>query len=177
MPVTPFHLGPAYLVKVIFTKYFSFRIFLLTQIIIDSESIFFLLNDNYPFHRTLHTFLGSLGVFLFCIYPGVLITVFLSKIWNNWVGKFNFFKIKNINISYKSAVLGALFGSTSHILLDSIMHYDMKPYYPFNKLNQFLNLVGYLELHFFCFICGLIGFIIYLKHKSVYAKKIQNKSN
>ncbi len=59
MPVTPFHFGPGALAKAAAPKHFSLIVFGLTQVAIDLESLYFLVQGSWPVHRLLHTFAGA----------------------------------------------------------------------------------------------------------------------
>ena len=160
MPVTPFHLGPAYFVKVAAPRRFSFRVFLLTQVIIDLESLYFIVKNEYPLHRILHTFVGAAVVAILCVYPGRTLLSGMSKLWNHVLGGIKALRLDE-NISYQSAIVGSGFGAFSHIMLDGLMHRDMKPFFPFSQVNYLLGLISYTQLHMFCVISGLLGFVVY----------------
>lgn len=57
--------------------------------------------------------------------------------------------------------LSAFIGSFSHVLLDSVMHSDVKPLFPFTLDNQFLGLISLSMLHKVCLYSGLMGAAIY----------------
>jgi membrane-bound metal-dependent hydrolase YbcI (DUF457 family) len=67
-------------------------------------------------------------------------------------------------ISWGSAIGGALIGAYSHVLLDSIMHPDIRPLMPFSKANVLYDTVGLTALHVGCVIPGLFA-AIYLASK------------
>ncbi|MCA9408381.1 MAG: DUF4184 family protein, partial [Candidatus Omnitrophica bacterium] len=161
MPVTPFHLGPGFLVKETISKFFSFRIFLLTQFIIDFEALYFILLNQFPLHRIMHTFLGSSFVAVFCVILGRPICVAITKRWNSMFDRIESFRVKEIEITRTSAVVAALFGCYTHVLLDAIMHSDVIPFYPFMTGNPFLHIVNHETLHKFCIYTGLFGFTLY----------------
>jgi len=57
--------------------------------------------------------------------------------------------------------LSAFIGSFSHVLLDSIMHSDVEPLFPFTLGNQLLGLISVSMLHKVCLYSGLVGASIY----------------
>jgi hypothetical protein len=59
MPFTPYHLGPGLLLKSVLRGNLSFMAFAVTQVIIDCETLYHLLRGEWPVHRTLHSYLGS----------------------------------------------------------------------------------------------------------------------
>ena len=156
MPLTPFHLGPALLLGLIFLRFLDFPTFLVANVIVDVEPILVILLNpvDYPLHGFLHTFLG-----------GTILAFPLAWVMNKIRGFLSpllvFFKIEQES-SFKKALLASLSGIYIHILLDSRMHLDIRPFYPFG-FNPFLNrsmLVG-LELHMLCVWAFIAGVVIY----------------
>jgi len=66
-----------------------------------------------------------------------------------------------ISIAWWVVFLSAFIGSFSHVLLDSIMHSDVEPFFPFTLDNQFLGLISVSVLHKLCLYSGLVGAAIY----------------
>jgi len=64
--------------------------------------------------------------------------------------------------SFKSIVLASVFGIYFHILLDSPLYSDIRPFYPmeFNPLLGHGMLVGF-EIYVFCVLSFLGGAIVY----------------
>lgn len=77
MPVTPFHGGIGLACKGPLGARFSFTVFVATQIVIDLESGYFLFTGQYPVHRFLHTFLGS----LVSLHLGLIALGLLGLVW------------------------------------------------------------------------------------------------
>ena len=59
MPFTPFHFGPGLFGKGIVPRRFSWMAFIVSQVIIDCETLYYLLQRTYPIHRFFHTFVGA----------------------------------------------------------------------------------------------------------------------
>ena len=57
MPFTSFHLIAGTSVKSVAPHYFSFSTFALTNILIDSEVLYFLFKTGIPSHKLFHTYL------------------------------------------------------------------------------------------------------------------------
>ncbi len=158
MPVTPFHFGPAAAVKAVTPKYFSFVTFGLTQVIIDTEPLFYMSQGLWPIHRFFHTYLGATIVALFVAFFGKPLCEWILRLWNSrlsapqkfWLGV-------NPRVSFAAAVLGALFGGYSHVLLDSVMHSDIRPFAPFSDYNGLLYIISIENLHKLCAIFGMFG--------------------
>ena len=55
MPITPFHVGPALVVRALGPRWFSLGVFSLVQVAIDVESVVNVILGRYPIQATLHT--------------------------------------------------------------------------------------------------------------------------
>ena len=159
MPFTPFHFGPGFFVKSIFPKRFSFKIFILANIITDTEPLYFILTNQYPLHRFFHTYLGATFIAVVCIAFGRPICHWGTNTWNI---VFKTFKMNNDRIPDTALVISAFIGTYSHVFLDSIMHRDITPFYPFNSSNGLLHSLSYAQLHLFCVLAVIAGGIIYV---------------
>lgn len=119
MPLTPLHLAAGLPLK----KYVSIKSFIIANVLIDLEvgvGMFFYMDQlGYSLHRGMHTFGGAT--------VAVIVTMF-------------------IGIPYKGKVLpwlyGALLGAYSHILLDALVHSDVRPFAPFMQGNPL-----FLDIH------------------------------
>ncbi len=141
MPITPFHFGPGFFIKSMFSERFSFRVFILANILIDVEPLYYILTDQWPLHRFFHSYIGATVV--------AVITVVLGRlIWT-----------KN---SKMSIIAGAFIGTYSHVFLDSIMHADLQPFYPFTKVNSLLHVLSYFQLHMLCVFTVILGGLFYI---------------
>ncbi len=58
MPITPLHFGPAIAGNALASKHFSVLAFCHTQVIIDAEAGFYLVQGAWPLHPFLHSYLG-----------------------------------------------------------------------------------------------------------------------
>lgn len=69
MPVTPFHLGPAMVLKALAARWFSLGVFAVVQIAIDVEPVANIIAGRYPLHGAWHTIPGSLVVAAVVVVP------------------------------------------------------------------------------------------------------------
>ena len=163
MPITPLHFGPAAAAKAVTPKYFSFAVFGFTQLVIDMEPAYYMAQGLWPIHRFFHTYLGVTLVALFAVVVGKPISELLIRWWNrrlssrqrDWLG------IQE-GIPMTAAVSGALFGAYSHVLLDSVMHTDLRPFAPWSNSNGLLHLISNGQLNLLCAGLGVIGGILFL---------------
>jgi Domain of unknown function (DUF4184) len=173
VPVTPFHLIAATPIKAIVPRQFSWSVFTLTNIVIDLEPISVFLVTLEPRHLFFHTIIGATLVAALCATIGVGWCESAIKIWNEEIrGKpeEKWFK-SNETISKFSAWFSALIGAWTHLLLDSFMHYDIRPLSPFTDANVLLGVISIGWLYSICLTLGLIGFVLLL------IRRLKNRSN
>ena len=159
MPITPFHLLAITPIKAVAPKHFSWSVFALTNIIIDLEPITLYLITHQPRHVFFHTIIGATLVAILCATFGKKWCELAIAFWNVMFKQ----KPKESRLSSKggisklSAWTGALMGAWSHLLLDSLMHHDIKPLSPFSEANPLLGAVDLTDLHVFCLVSGIVG--------------------
>lgn len=162
MPVTPFHVGPAAIVKAVFREKFSITIFAFSQILIDLQPLFSMLGADIELHGISHTYLGATVIAIISALLGKSICQFFLGWWNRHLSADkNSVLIVKESISWKVAISSAFIGTYSHILFDSVMHADLQPFYPAQITNHLLGLVAIDTLHILCAIAGIVGVIIY----------------
>ena len=150
MPVTAFHFGPGAALHAIAPKHVSFIAFCTANVVIDLESGYNLLTQQYPVHAFMHTYVGATlaAVVTVLVIAGLLAVSRRVRLPNvfEWQA-----------LSLTQVVIGAAAGAYSHIVLDSIMHGDMTPLAPFTRTNDLLALVSIEALHWFCAAVGLLA--------------------
>jgi len=123
LPFTPFHLGPGLLFGLLLFNYLDLPTFLVASVIIDIEPLLALsLNLNYPPHGYLHTFMGGTIIAL-------LLATVMSRVRGALAPLMSLFTLEQ-RTSFKGIVLASLSGIFSHILLDSPLYSDIRPFYP-----------------------------------------------
>jgi membrane-bound metal-dependent hydrolase YbcI (DUF457 family) len=155
MPFTPYHLGPGLLFGLLLFGYVDLPTFLVASVVIDIEPFSALsLSLNYPVHGYLHTFLGGTIV-------AFLLALAMSRIRGTVSPLMSFLKLEQ-KTSFKSIVLASVLGIYFHILLDSPLYSDIRPFYPieFNPLLGHGMSVGF-EIYAFCVLSFLGGAIVY----------------
>lgn len=154
MPFTPIHMGPGIFLKGVLQGSFSLMVFGWTQIVMDIQPLIVLLTGEGHLHGFSHTFIGATLLAIFSAISGK----YLSQI-GLWILRIE----KSIynQIQWWVVILSAFIGSYSHVLLDSIMHSDVQPFYPLTLSNPLLELISISTLHTFCLYTGLLGAAIY----------------
>lgn len=156
MPLTPFHLGPGLLIGLLLLSYIDFATFLVASVIVDVEPIVVIIFDlDYPLHGFFHSFLGGTIV-------AFLLAAVMSKVRESLSPLLSFFKLEQKS-TFKKILLASLTGIYIHILLDSRMHRDIRPFYPldFNPFLSSSSLPG-LWVHMLCVWCFMGAAAIYL---------------
>jgi membrane-bound metal-dependent hydrolase YbcI (DUF457 family) len=103
----------------------------------DIEPLYYMLTQQYPLHRFFQTYIGASLV--------VAVTVALFAVGRRMAG--------NLRLpAPRAVVLGAAVGVYSHVLLDSIMHRDIRPLAPFSDTNPLLGVISLSALHWSCLV-------------------------
>jgi len=155
MPFTPFHFGPGLLFGLLLLSYVDLPTFLLASVVVDIEPFLVLtLGLDYPVHGFLHSFLG--GTLL-----AFIIAAAMSKVRSALSPLMSFFKLEKKH-SFRSVLSASLFSIYLHILLDSPLYSDIRPFYPFD-FNPFLSnsmFIGF-EVYTLCVLSFIGGAVIY----------------
>jgi membrane-bound metal-dependent hydrolase YbcI (DUF457 family) len=156
MPFTPYHLGPALFLGLLFLRFIDFPTFLIASVIVDVEPFLVLFFDlNYPLHGFFHSLLG-----------GTLVAIPLALIMLNIRDKLSplmaYFKLEQ-KVSFKSILLASFLGIYIHILLDSRIYTDIQPFYP-SHCNPLLTtgILAGLDSYFICIWSFFGAVIIYI---------------
>lgn len=164
MPITPFHIIAAAPIKAIIPRYFSWSIFTLANIFIDLEPITYFIFTGIPSHKFFHSILGATLIAFMCAF-------YFRKLCENYITRWNknlhpidrkWLEIKNPKISLMEGIAGGLIGAWSHLILDSMMHQDIKPLWPFLSNNPLLSIISLNSILYLCIGLLGIGAIIYL---------------
>ncbi|TWT38786.1 hypothetical protein [Blastopirellula retiformator] len=153
MPFTPFHMGPGIAIKAASQGSFSLMVFGWSQIIMDLQPLIALTTGQGHLHGFSHTYVGA------------TLLMIVSAVSGKYLGEFGLRVLRIFSpgdaISWRVAFLSAAIGCYSHVLLDSVMHADMAPFYPLSDANPLLRLVSVRMLHVFCVYSGLVGGGVY----------------
>jgi hypothetical protein len=168
MPVTPFHFGPGLLLKSVVPQHFSWAAFAAAQVVIDGETLYFMLRLEYPVHRTLHTFTGAT---LAGLATAVALLAVVGGIRWRTPGLLGAFEQRRARLAAElrpiSLLAGGAAGGISHPLLDAIMHPDVQPLLPWSAENPLLGVVGLWALHLGCVVAGLVGGVVLWRKTSM----------
>jgi hypothetical protein len=148
-------MGTGMLIKALLQGSFSLMVFGWSQIIMDLQPLWVLLNGHGHVHGFSHTFIG-----------GTILAV-ISALSGKYLSEFGLTLLgiskssQPIKISWLVAFISAFFGCYSHVILDGIMHSDIQPFYPITLNNPMLGYFSVASLHKFCLYTGLMGAAIF----------------
>ncbi|MCX6658785.1 MAG: hydrolase [Candidatus Bathyarchaeota archaeon] len=155
MPFTPFHWGPGLLFGLLLLSYVDLPTLLVSSVVIDVEPFVVLaLNLRYPLHGYLHTFVGGTIV-------AFLLALVMSRVRGTLLPLMSFLRLEQ-KTSFKSIVIASLFGIYLHILLDSPLYPDIRPFYPL-QLNPLLGHSMFIsfDIYTFCVLSFIGAAIVY----------------
>ena len=165
MPFTPFHMGPGILIKALLQGSFSLMVFGWAQIVMDIQPLIVLLTGEGHLHGFSHTYLGATLLAVFSALSGKYLSEFGLLILG--ISK----KSNPVKIAWWVVFISAFIGTFSHVILDSIMHSDVQPFYPISLQNNFLGLLSYDQIHKLCLYSGMLGAGIYFLIQFVVKQK------
>jgi membrane-bound metal-dependent hydrolase YbcI (DUF457 family) len=148
-------MGPGILIKSLLQGSFSLMVFGWTQIVMDIQPLIVLISGEGHLHGFTHTYIGAILIAIFSAVTGKYLSELGLKILR--ISK----NESPISIVWWVVFLSAFIGSFSHVLLDSVMHSDVEPFFPFTLDNQLLGLISVSVLHKLCLYSGLVGAAIY----------------
>jgi len=148
VPFTPFHFGPGLLLKGAGPRHVSLTAFIATQVVVDLESLYFILRGEYPVHRWVHTVwvAGAVGLAV-----GAAVGA-RARRWTTAAAP-----ALRDDLGMGAALVGGLLGGVSHPLLDGLMHRDVRALRPFAEITWVLEPGGVAALHLGCTIAGVLG--------------------
>ncbi len=155
MPFTPFHMGLGILTKALLQGSFSLMVFGWAQIVMDIQPLIVIITGEGHLHGFSHTYVGATLLAIVAALTGK----YLSEIGLVIFGISK--KDDLIRIAWWVVFLSAFIGTFSHVLLDSIMHSDVEPFYPLTQQNDFWRLLSVEQIHKLCMYSGFIGAGIY----------------
>ncbi len=147
MPFTPFHLGPGVAFKAVGGRRFSFLIFGGSQVLMDLEPLARLVRGDAVVHGASHTLLGALVIGVAAAAVGKPAGEFVLRL----------FAAASASIGWTVALASAFIGTSSHVVLDAVMHGDMEPFWPLSEANPLLRAIPVRDLYRLCLWSGVAG--------------------
>ena len=165
MPFTPFHMGPGMALKSVAGNRFSLVTFGVAQVAIDIEPGIGLLRGSDVLHGWTHTYLGAAAIGAVVL----LCRPLCNRILHLWNAELLHHRLNGLvspePIGWVPAAAGAFVGTFSHVALDSLMHFDIRPFAPFSDANALLGLVSVQALHLSCVAAGVAGLMLWVSSR------------
>ena len=150
------------LTKVFGPRSFWLTSFMAANVLIDVEVLYYLSRNEPPLHRYLHTYLGgsAAGLLAGLLMWGIILVIArLMPAGSRWKTRLNQTpKPRLLNQS----LLAGLIGGISHVFLDSLMHDDMHPFWPFATGNTLAGVISVPTLHIGLGLLGLFSLVLWL---------------
>jgi hypothetical protein len=150
VPFTPFHLGPGAAFKAIGGRHFSFVVFGGSQVLMDIEPLVRMILGTSILHGPTHTLIGALFIGALASITGKPIGNFALRVLD----------IPHRPITWRASGIGGFVGTFSHVAFDSVMHDDVRPWWPFFDGGSLLGIVSLGALHLICLALGAVGAIV-----------------
>lgn len=163
MPFTPFHMGVAMMVKPAVGSRFSVISFGVAQVLMDVEPGIGMLRDADVLHGYSHTLPGAVVIGLLATWVASWISGGLLRRWNR---EFRRLPMRWLQVpegvSIQALLAGAWVGTFSHLVLDGLLHHDIRPLWPLASGNPFMGLIGHDELYLTCALAIVLGALVWL---------------
>lgn len=160
MPFTPLHLGPGLLAKSLAGRHFSLIGFAVSQVVIDIEPLLRILRGDTVLHGWTHSYAGALLI-------GAALWPLLASAWPLLVRMLRRLAARErialplpLRPPWRALGIGVLFGTISHVALDTVMHADLRPLWPWSSLQPGHALIGIDALHALCVLTGALGALL-----------------
>ncbi len=155
MPFTPFHFGAHAVVALPLQKKLDVPVFILANVIIDIEPLLVIVfNLNYPLHGYAHTFIGSFITGALWGSMAYALRKPLGKI-------INFLRLP-YSPSLKMSILSGAAGCCLHVLFDSPIMTDIKPFFPLS-VNPFYGHISKPIMYLLCTLLFIPAFMLYIR--------------
>ncbi len=153
MPFTPLHAGPGLLLKGLCGKRLSLLSFLASQVVIDLEPLYYMMRHQWLVHRMTHTLLGA------AVVAGLVVSM-MALI--RQMPRLQSMTTDDGECSLWGISVGALVGTWSHVLLDSIVHLDVRLFAPFNDALPFYGLLEWEQVNLLCIVSAAVGLLLHV---------------
>jgi len=164
MPFTPFHLGPAVFFGLVLFAFIDFPTFLVANVVVDLEPyVVIFLGLDYPLHGFFHSFVGG-------TIAAVILAFVMFRLSNITERVMKLFRLEQAT-SWRRILITSLLGVYSHILLDTPLYRDIRPFYPLD-LNPyfFSDMFIAISIYMFCIFSFLAGIIVYVVKLALHAR-------
>jgi len=156
-------MGPGLALKALGGRHFSLMVFGFSQVAMDVEPLVRIIRGDALLHGFTHTYAGASLIALVSVAVGRPVCQFFLNYWiaGRDAAFLSWLRGPKL-ISWPAALAGAFVGTYGHVLLDSIMHSDMRPLAPLSDANGLLHVISVEGLHLLCLLGAILGFMLML---------------
>jgi hypothetical protein len=149
-------LGPALGLGLPLRKYIHIPTFLVANVIPDVEPFLVLvLGLRYPLHGYFHSF-------LLAFFVGLVLGYTMFRLERVFHPLYTALRLEPKDmITLKSYMVAGVTGTLLHVLLDSPLYSDIRPFFPLT-INLLYNPTLSASIYSFCGLMGIVGFIYYI---------------
>lgn len=166
MPVTPLHLGAALPGKPVLRDHLSLGVFAVVQIAIDIEPVWKSLTSAPTLHGPSHGLLVALAISAVLIVPAKYGVTWFYRVLRGLIERHgrSFVRLaaELRPVRWSGAVVAAAFGAISHVLLDAVVHADVRPFAPWTDANPLHVPGSFWWVHGVCATLGVAGMVWWL---------------
>lgn len=148
MPFTPLHMGPGLAVKAVMQRRFSLLVFGWSQIAMDLQPLVAMTTGRGELHGFSHTLLGATLIGVLCGATGKHLAQWGLRLLR---------EPRHLPVRWPVVFGSAFIGTYSHVLIDSVMHVDVLPFYPFNPASPLHAIISIDALHVVCLVTAAVG--------------------
>ncbi len=150
MPFTPYHFGPSGFIGLVFKKYIDIPVFVLANVIVDVEVLFY---SRWPVHRYAHTLLIGSAVGIIWGMMAYPLRNLFAKI------------MRMVRLPYRSSfwkmVFSGVLGVWLHVLIDAVYHWDVWIFWP-SKAKPLYGLISQGQVKIICIAFFIAAIIVYV---------------
>jgi hypothetical protein len=158
LPFTPFHFGPALLLKGAGPRRFSWTAFAAAQVLIDIEPLSRTIMEIRPAHGLVHTIPVATGVGLAAGVGTAVLGRALLRRRSKPPGP----RLK-AEATLSAALWGGALGGASHPVLDAVIHGDVAPFWPLVHGDPILGWVSPGVVILSCVAMGVAGYFLLMR--------------
>jgi hypothetical protein len=117
-------------------------------------------------HGASHNIVGALLIACLVIAVSKWICNPILRRYNREVSHYKqYWLLEQESVNRTAVFTGALFGTFSHIVLDSLMHNDIHPLAPISDVNPLLGLISHDGVYQLCAVPSAVGGVLWLVSK------------
>lgn len=155
MPLTPFHLGPAFLLGVLLYRRLDLPTLLIGSVLVDVRAALVVLGPlDGPVHGILTTFVGGGGI-------AVLLTGAIRVLPRRLQAVLDRGRLHDTN-ALPPVLAASVVGVYSHVVLDSALYTEARPFFPFDWNPFLLGDAKSILIYGGCVAAGILGVGLYV---------------